>query len=309
MNPSAMVTNIQKFSVHDGPGIRSLIFTKGCPLRCLWCANPENIHFGPDLMLFPDKCIGCKRCVDICPQNAITIARNTDGKEYIQSHRELCIRCGACAKVCFSQSRVLKGEVLSCEQVEKKVDKDLPFYKNSGGGITFSGGEPLLHPQFIARIAKHYREKGLSTAVETCGFVPWENFEIVLPWVDWFLFDIKFIDSRKHKKYCGQENQPILENLQKLSRDGRCRIVIRIPIIPGVNDDKSDLALTGAFLGKRKDRLTGVHILPYHNYGTSKYDALGVPYQLSALESPTDEYMQQIRGTLEQYGLKVQIGG
>ena len=309
MNPSAMVTNIQKFSVHDGPGIRSLIFTKGCPLRCLWCANPENIHFGPELMLFPDKCIGCKRCADVCPQNAITIARNTDGKECIQFDRKLCIRCGACAKVCFSQSRVLKGEVLSCEQVEEKVDKDLPFYKNSGGGITFSGGEPLLHPQFIARIAKYYREKELSTAVETCGFVPWENFEIALPWIDWFLFDIKFIDSRKHEKYCGRGNQPILENLQKLSRDGRCHIIVRIPIIPGINDEKSDLALVGAFLGKRKDRLAGVHILPYHNYGSSKYDALGIPYQLSDLESPTDEYMQQIRGTLEQYGLKVQIGG
>ena len=169
MNPSAMVTNIQKFSVHDGPGIRSLIFTKGCPLQCLWCANPENIHFGPELMLFPDKCIGCKRCSDVCPQNAITAVKGANEKERIQFDRELCTNCGACAKICFSQSRVLKGEVLSCEQVQKKVDKDLPFYKNSGGGITFSGGEPLLHPQFIAQIAKYYREKVLNNAVKTAS--------------------------------------------------------------------------------------------------------------------------------------------
>lgn len=308
MDSSATVTNIQKFSVHDGPGIRSIIFTKGCPLNCMWCANPENIHFAPELMFYPDKCIGCGKCAESCPQGAIAV--NTSPEEnVITFDKTKCMNCGACTKVCFSQSRVMKGEIMSYEHVLKKVNKDIPFYRNSGGGITFSGGEPLMHPDFITCIARDCREKGLNTAVETCGFVPWENIERVIPWVDLFLFDIKFIDSRKHTEYCGQSNELILKNFKRLCEDGRSRITVRMPMIPGINDSGGDLALAGTFLRKRRERISGIHILPYHNYGASKYDALGIPYELSHLESPTDERMNKIKDTLEGYGLEVKIGG
>lgn len=307
MGISATVTNIQKFSVHDGPGIRSIIFTKGCPLRCMWCANPENIRFEAELMFYPDKCVGCGRCVEICQESAI-VSTHSDEGNIISFDRSKCINCGACAQVCFSQSRIMKGEMLSCTQVEKKIDKDIPFYRNSDGGVTFSGGEPLMYPDFITEIARDCREKGLNTAVETCGFVPWENIEHVLPWIDLFLFDIKFVDSRKHVEYCGQSNDIILKNFKKLC-EYDCRIIVRMPIIPGINDSGEDLDLTGMFLRKFREKISGIHILPYHNYGASKYDALGIPYMLSDLESPTDEHMSMIKKILEGYGLQIQIGG
>ena len=307
MGISAIVTNIQKFSVHDGPGIRSIIFTKGCPLNCMWCANPENIHFKPELMFYPEKCIGCGRCVKTCSQSAITVNTFADGN-VITFDRTKCINCGACTKVCYSQSRVMKGEMLPYENVLEKVNKDIPFYRNSGGGITFSGGEPLMHLNFVAGIARDCREKGLNTAVETCGFVPWENIERVIPWIDLFLFDIKFINSRKHAEYCGQGNELILENFKRLCEDGRSRIVVRMPIIPGINDLGGDITLAGAFLRKYKEKISCVNILPYHNYGASKYDALGIPYGLSHLESPTDEWMKKIKDALEGYDLQIQIG-
>ena len=308
MDISATVTNIQKFSVHDGPGIRSIIFTKGCPLTCMWCANPENIHFESELMFYPDKCIGCGRCVKTCPQGAIAMNTSLEGN-VITFDRTKCVNCGTCTKVCFSQSRVMKGEMLPYESVLEKVNKDIPFYRNSGGGITFSGGEPLMHPDFVVGIARDCREKGLNTAVETCGFVPWENIEHVISWIDLFLFDIKFIDGRKHTEYCGHSNELILKNFKRLCEEERGRIVVRMPMIPGINDSGRDIALAGMFLRKCKEKISGIHILPYHNYGVSKYDALGIPYALSHLESPTDERMKKIKDALEGYDLQIQIGG
>ena len=198
MGEAAVLTNLQKFSVHDGPGIRSILFLKGCPLRCQWCANPENIGPEPELMVYGAKCIGCGRCVGQCSRGAI--AADGTGRP---PDKGLCVDCGACAAVCPSGARVLKGVRTTAEEARRAVDRDVPFYKNSGGGITFSGGEPLLHPDFIVEIARGYRAEGLNTAVETCGCVPWQTFEQVLPWIDLFLFDLKIMDSEKHCRYCG----------------------------------------------------------------------------------------------------------
>lgn len=302
MENKAVVTNIQKFSVHDGPGIRSIIFFKGCPLECQWCANPENINPKPQLMVHKSKCIGCGLCVDSCEKSAIVA-----GDGFVEVIRSQCQSCGKCTTVCSSHARVLKGELLTIDEVKRVIDKDLPFYKNSGGGITFSGGEPMLHPDFIVDIAREYRNKGLNSAIETCGCVPWENFEKVKEWIDLFLFDLKFMDCGKHEKYCKQGNELILANLQKLCESNR--VIIRMPIIPGVNDTNQDIALAGEFLSKMKNKIEAIHCLPYHNFGISKYDALSMDYQLLNVKMPNAAYMENIKQMLELHGLEIQIGG
>ena len=302
MGETAVVTNLQKFSVHDGPGIRSILFLKGCPLHCQWCANPENIGPAPELMVYGAKCIGCGRCVDQCSRGAI--AADGTGRP---PDKGLCVDCGACAAVCPSGARVIKGARTTAEEARRAVDRDVPFYKNSGGGITFSGGEPLLHPDFIVEIARAYRAEGLNTAVETCGCVPWQTFEQVLPWIDLFLFDLKMMDSEKHCRYCGRGNEQILANLSRLC--GQAWIIVRMPIIPGVNDSEADLRQAGAYLARYGDEIEAVHCLPYHNMGLSKYEALGRAYALQETALPNAEDMARVKELLEGYGLRVQIGG
>ncbi len=302
MEKQGIVSNIQKFSVHDGPGIRSVIFLKGCPLRCQWCANPENIAMQPQLMVHQTRCIGCGLCVKACKQGAVYLR---DG--ILGLHRELCRNCGDCAKVCPSQARVYKGDLMTPEDARCVIDRDLPFYRNSGGGVTFSGGEPLLYPVFITEIAREYKVQGLHTAVETCGCVPWECFELISPWIDLFLYDVKFIDSAKHKQHCAMGNELILDNLRKLCQ--RSHVVIRIPIIPGINDTKQDLEAMAEFLSGLGDGIESVHCLPYHNMGISKYEALGIPYPLPAVELPSAAHMEAIRQLFAANGLKVQTGG
>lgn len=294
----AAVTNIQKFSVHDGPGIRSVVFLKGCPLECRWCANPENIDPKPELMVYPVKCIGCGRCTEVCPQHLAEICSKNAGS---------CTDCGRCAAVCSSTARVMKGEWMTTDEVIRKLDKDMIFYKNSGGGITFSGGEAMLYPEFIAEIAAAYKSRGINTAVETCGLVPWISFEKVIPYNDLFLFDVKFISREKHMMYCGQSNDTILDNLRKLCR--LSRVVIRVPMIPSINDSEEELRKLGEFLSELKDSIEGVHCLPYHDFGASKYDALGIEYELPDIRIPESSYMEDIKKFLESYDLKVQIGG
>lgn len=296
------VFDIQKFSVHDGPGIRTIIFTKGCPLSCKWCANPESQDLKPELMYYPDKCIGCNKCVDACINKA---SENIDGTIFFDKSK--CINCGECAKTCYSRTRKMTGKMMSVEEVIAEADKDIPFYEKSGGGITFSGGEALLYPEFVRDVARRYKERGISTAIETCGFVNWENFEMVIEYLDLVLFDIKVMDDKKHKYYCGGSNKRILENLEKIYR--RVETIVRMPIIPGINDSVEDIEAVGKYLKTLSGEGGRVHILAYHNFGEGKYNALCKPYLLKDTKSPTDEHMRNIKIQLESYGLKVQIGG
>lgn len=298
---NAIISNIQKFSVHDGPGIRSTVFMKGCPLNCLWCANPENICPKKQISYSRTKCICCGLCVNACPADAVKMEE--DGVSF---NRDLCIGCGNCAEACCTEACRITGREYSVEELIEIIDKDISFYTESDGGVTFSGGEPLMNPAFVQEVAEHYKSIGLSTAVETCGFVPWENIEKVKPFIDLFLYDLKFMDPKKHSRYCGASNELIIDNLMKLKD---VRIIIRIPLIPGINDTDEDLKAAGEFLKKIENRIEGVHCLPYHNFGVSKYDSLGMKYSLEELEAPEKEYVQQKADVIKRYVEKVQIGG
>ena len=294
------VFDIQKFSVHDGPGIRTIIFLKGCPMSCLWCANPESQSSETEVMAHPDKCIGCGKCAEVC--GTPFDLRMPGSRSAVD-----CDGCGKCAEVCYSGARTLTGKKMTAEEVIREADKDMIFYRQSGGGITFSGGEAMLYPDFIAEICEHYKNENISTAVETCGDVPWENFEKVIPYLDLLLFDVKIMDPRKHEKYTGRPNERILDNLRKASE--QIETIVRMPIVPTVNDDRENIEATGRFLKSLDGRVKKMHILPYHNYGLSKYHGLGRNYMLEEIKAPDQKKMEEIRSLLQSYGIEVTIGG
>lgn len=304
MEKKALVFDIQKFSVHDGPGIRTIIFLKGCPLRCEWCANPESQEFHQELLVYSDKCIGCGKCAEVC-ESGCYVKQENGG---IAFDRSKCTDCCKCTEKCYAGSHCQAGSYMSVDEIKEEVDKDIVFYKNSGGGVTFSGGEAMCFPDVVAELSKYYKEeKHVSTAIETCGCVPWENYEKVIPYLDLVMYDLKIMNDQKHIRYTGGSNKEILENIQKI-----CKLVdtvIRIPIIPGINDQPEDIKAFGEFASTMKDNISTIHVLPYHNYGLGKYDALGRKYQLEDVEVPSDEHMEDIKKQLEGYGFTVNIGG
>jgi len=297
-----LVFDIQRFSLHDGPGIRTIVFFKGCPLRCQWCANPESQEFEPELLIYPNKCIGCGNCVTACEFGCFNKNNNQ-----VMFDRIKCVQCCRCTEVCYAEARRQSGKRMTVEDIIKEVDKDEVFYRNSGGGITFSGGEPMCFPETVYELAKYYKVKGISTAVETCGYVEWESYEKVLPYMDLVMFDLKIIDNKKHIKYTGVSNKIILDNILKVS--SKVNTVVRIPIIPIINDSKEDIDDFGMFISKMKDNIDTIHILPYHDLGISKYHALGRKYMLEHLKTPSDEHIEGIKAQLATYGFRVIIGG
>ena len=255
---------IRRFAIHDGPGIRTAVFLKGCPLRCLWCHNPESLDPGPEIALIGRKCGACGECVRVCPVSAHRFA---DGIHVFD--RGNCRRCGQCADVCAYGALERTGADIAVEEVVREVLKDSVFYAESGGGVTVSGGEPLSQREFTLDLLSDLKSLGIHTAVETSGFGPAEALEPLLPAVDLFLYDIKAADPAKHRKLTGVPNDSILENLDFLSGRG-ARIELRCPLVPGVNDSDEDLAALAA-LAKRTPSLQAVTLLPYHNTGNDKY--------------------------------------
>jgi len=235
-NTKTTVFDIQKFSIHDGPGIRTLVFLKGCPLSCLWCCNPESQLREPQLIFYGERCIKANKCLEVCPTHAISVKDNQ-----LVLDKNLCHLCGKCVEACYAGAWKMFGMVVDVDYIMKEIEKDALFYKNSGGGVTFGGGEPLLYPDFIGAVASRCKSEAIPVAIETCGFAPWKSFEKALDNIDLVLFDIKHMDPQRHKELCGRSNQLILRNLERLSQKGDIEVVVRMPIIPGMNDSEDNI--------------------------------------------------------------------
>ncbi len=300
---TGLVFDIKKFSIHDGPGIRTTIFFKGCPLTCWWCHNPESQAVGAEIVFGQGKCIRCHACLVRCEQEAISW--NGDGVASTDSQK--CTLCGQCVEACYTEARQIVGQKMTVAQVMEKIEEDIAFYDESGGGVTFSGGEPLLQRNFLLALLRACKEKEIHTAVDTCGFASWEKLDSIREYVDLFLYDLKLMDDASHRKFTGVPNKLILENLQALSQQGH-NIALRIPIIPGVNDDDENLRRTGAFAATSL-HLKRVDILPYHYTAIDKYDRLHKVYGLSETRPPLDERMAEIAQILQKFDLQVKIGG
>ena len=301
MSPSKMsegwVYDIQRFSLHDGPGIRTTVFLKGCPLKCLWCHNPESQSPLPEVAEFKERCIGCGACIEVCPEKAIT-----ETKWFI--NREICTKCGRCAEVCPSGARKIFGKKMTAEDVLREVRKDKLFYKNSGGGVTLSGGEPLMQPLFSRELLRMCKKENIYTAIETSGYASWSNFKKILPFTDLIFYDIKHIDPLKHKEFTGKSNVLILDNFKKIVKED-LDIVIRIPSISGYNDAKEQITIMGEFLKGLKG-IVQIELVPYHKLGISKYKRIGREYGLT-INTPSENQINEARNLLESYGFEVKI--
>ncbi len=290
---------MKRFAVHDGPGIRTTVFFKGCSLRCVWCHNPEAISPGPEVFFYPDRCIKCGSCVEACPNGAQTLLPS-GSRTY---ERTLCTVAGECVKVCHSDALVMAGRQVSVEDVMARVREDAPFYGASGGGVTLSGGEPLLQNEFAAAVLSRCKSEGFHTAVDTCGQVPWRFFEKALSNVDLVLYDVKQISSEIHKKYTGVANELIIENLRRVC-DWGVEVEIRMPIIPTINDSREHIEGAARLLASL-DNISAVRLLAYHSLAGSKYHSLGMENGLPVVDSPDAERMGQIAGWMSGYGLSV----
>jgi pyruvate formate lyase activating enzyme len=297
-----IVSDIKKFSIHDGPGIRTTVFLKGCPLSCWWCHNPESQAPEREMTFWANRCIQCRACLEVCAEGAISWAG-----EVMSTDREQCVLCGACVEACYAGAREIVGREMTVGQVMAEIERDIAFYDESGGGATFSGGEPLLQQDFLFALLQACKEKEIHTAVDTCGFVTWETLDSVREHVDLFLYDLKLMDDAKHQKFTGVSNELILKNLQMLSKRGH-NIFLRVPIIPGINDDDENIHQTGAFAAALP-HLNRVDILPYHHAAAEKYSRLNKVYELSGIRPPSNERMAEITQILREFGLQVKIGG
>lgn len=298
------VINIQRFSVHDGDGIRTTIFFKGCYLNCWWCHNPESQSFAAQSMINPEKCTGCGACEKVCPEHAIHIEECGECTD-----RELCTACGTCVDYCVNNAREIVGKQYTIQELIKEVEKDYMFYEESFGGVTLSGGEVMAQDMdYIEELLKRLKRKGYHVTVDTCGYAPQKNFERILRYVDTFLYDLKLMDSEKHEKYIGKGNELILSNLEYLNRHG-AKIYIRIPVIGGVNDSDEDMEAIIQYL-QEGFSISQVNLLPYHDIARSKYERLNLEYKGGDFTVPDKERMEEIKEMFRKSGFQnTKIGG
>jgi pyruvate formate lyase activating enzyme len=294
---SGIIFDIKRYAINDGPGIRTAVFFKGCPLKCWWCHNPEGQLAQPQLMFRSNRCKSSKACLEVCSRSAITWNNGSI------TDWEACDDCGECAQVCYAGARELVGRKVTVGQLLIEIERDIPFYDQSGGGVTFTGGEPIFQKEFLQAALIACKERKLHTVVDTSGHTAWVNLHSILSLVDLFLYDIKIMDMNKHIRYTGLSNRQILANLQNLS-DAGAHLLVRIPFIPGINDDDENLVACATFLAKLPS-LDGVELMPYHDIGVAKYQALGMENKLSITKSPSSERVAEAEKILLSYHLPV----
>jgi len=298
------VINLQKCSIHDGPGIRSTVFFKGCPLKCVWCHNPESQAYSREVLYNEEKCSRCEACIKVCPHGAIY-----KDDEKVCLNFEKCDQCETCLDYCINNAREIAGTVYTAKELVDELYKDRMFYEESGGGVTLSGGEVMAQDMdYIIDVARRCKGKGFHLAIDTCGFAKTENYESILEYADLFLYDIKLIDDEKHIKFTGKSNGLILKNLEFLS-DNKANINIRIPLIVGVNVDDDNLEVKKMIEFLKPLNIKAVSLLPYHNIGKHKYSRLYKTYEGEEFEKPCDKKMEEIKDLFEQNNFDTKIGG
>lgn len=295
------VFDIQRYSIHDGPGIRTIVFLKGCPLRCKWCSNPESQQYYPEVIYRKLKCIGCMRCQGVCKVQAI------DSANPYWIDRTKCTNCSECTLVCPTGALSMKGKKMTVEQVIKELRKDATQYYRSNGGITLSGGEALTQPAFAKEIFKACKAQGWHTAIETEGYYDQQIIRDVMPYIDLVLLDIKSLNPEKHKQYTAVDNAKILESAKLIQTIART--IVRVPTIPEFNATHEDIDRIASFVAKEMKNVTEIHLLPYHNYGQGKYELLGRPYELENTPKVPEELMNEFKAIVEGKGLTCVIGG
>ncbi|MEM2513751.1 MAG: glycyl-radical enzyme activating protein [Candidatus Bathyarchaeia archaeon] len=295
-----LVLSIERFAIHDGPGIRTVIFLKGCPLRCKWCSTPDGQRPRPELEFFRERCIGCGKCAETCPSGAVK--KSNKG---IVNRRNLCMACGKCTITCPTGARIIAGKYMTVGEIMEIIESDTLFYFNSGGGITLSGGEPMMQPSFSIEILKRCRDIGIHTCMETSAYCQWSIFHEILKYVDLLYVDIKHMSHNVHKKFTGKSNKIILENIQKIAQEYPGKpVIVRVPIIPGINDDSANIIATALFV-RQLNKNYKIELLPYHKLGLYRYYALSRRYPLQSLEPPSKTKLDALKTLIKSLGVKV----
>lgn len=295
-----IIFNTQKFSIHDGIGIRTLIFMKGCPLKCLWCSNPESQASGPEIMDVKSNCVGCGKCAALCENHAVN-------PQSFDIDRSLCGGCGKCAEKCYANAKKIIGRELTVREAMEIIEKDRIFYTNSGGGVTIGGGEPTLQYEFVEELTRICSESNIHTAIETCGYGKWENIGGIFNYTDQIFFDLKVMDPKLHEKLTGVTNELILQNARKVAEkalERNAEIIFRIPLVPGCNDSTENIQATGEFAASLDGNIA-VEILPYHDLGKDKYSWLNVSYSLADVKKPEEKDVNTYKRILTDKGCNV----